>query len=225
IGGAHLVGGALPRVVVRLLKRLALAYVALRRKAQRLAHRLAATMCTTRVPLSREITSGVHGAQILTAIRLDDDRAASRRRRLAFPPEELFTVTAKRYFNEMHCAGLRRVWAGPRACPRQVRRTRVHSAHCPILRYFCLRRLTNRSGRSLRSSSRLVLSTSASERAAASWLACAPPSGSGTISSITRISSRSGDVMRSAFAARSRISGDLPSFQRIAAHPSTVMTE
>jgi hypothetical protein len=62
-------------------------------------------------------------------------------------------------------------------------------------------------------------------RATCSWLACAPPGGSGMISSITRISNRSGAVMRSAVAARSRIAGLLPSFQRIAAHPSIVITE
>ena len=45
------------------------------------------------------------------------------------------------------------------------------------------------------------------------------------ISSITRRSSNSCAVIRSADAAFSRISWLFPSFQRIAAHPSTVITE
>src|SRR5215207_6939213 len=49
--------------------------------------------------------------------------------------------------------------------------------------------------------------------------------GSGTTSSTTRSSTRSCAVMRSAVAAFSRISWLLPSFQRIAAQPSTVITE
>src|SRR6266566_2143273 len=100
---------------------------------------------------------------------------------------------------------------------------RIHfSLRAPIDRYFSSRRLSSLSILILRSWRRWRRRDSPSACAAASGSACAPPGGSGTISSITPRSRRSSAVSLSASAARSRW---LASFQRMAAHPSGEITE
>ena len=55
----------------------------------------------TRDALLREITRGIDAAEILAPVGVHDDRSAHRRRRFAFPEEELFSIALEGDFYEM----------------------------------------------------------------------------------------------------------------------------
>jgi hypothetical protein len=51
--------------------------------------------------LFRELAGGIHASKIFPAVRIDDDGGAHRRRRFAFPEEELFPIALEGDFYEM----------------------------------------------------------------------------------------------------------------------------
>src|SRR5262249_14346846 len=146
------------------------------------------------------------------AVGLDDHARLRAQRLLPLPEEELLAVALEGDLDEVRH-------------DRNLHHGGSHSVTIPMRRNFSRRRRTSLSGFTRRRSSSAFTSASCSALAAAAWSMCAPPKGSGITSSITPNSRRSDAVMRSACAARSFISGLLPSFHSMAAQPSTVITE
>src|SRR5438094_4791685 len=100
------------------------------------------------IALVGALADGVHKAEVLAAVGVDDDAGLERRKLLGLPEEEILAVALEGDFDD----------------------GRHYSANWPILRYFSSRRRTSLSGlRRLRSSS-WRMSASCSALAVSSWL-------------------------------------------------------